>query len=27
VTTSYSDLGSTFDPGSRVGQVVFRFNY
>jgi hypothetical protein len=27
VTSSYSDLGSTFDPGSRVGQIVFRFNY
>ena len=27
VTTSYSDLGSTFDPGSRTGQLVLRFNF
>jgi hypothetical protein len=27
VTSSYSDVNGTFDPGSRVGQLVFRFNW
>ena len=27
VTTSYSDVNGTFDPGSRVGQLVLRFNF
>jgi hypothetical protein len=27
VTTSYADVGNTYDPGSRVGQVVLRFNW
>jgi hypothetical protein len=27
VTTSYSDVNGTFDPGSRVGQLVLRFNW
>ena len=27
VTTSYSDVTSTLDPGSRVGQIVLRFNF
>jgi hypothetical protein len=26
VTSSYSDVNGTFDPGSRVGQLVFRFS-
>jgi hypothetical protein len=27
VTSSYSDVNGTFDPGSRVGQIVVRFNW
>ena len=27
VTTSYSDVNGTFDPGSRVGQLVLHFNW
>jgi len=27
VTSSYSDVNGTFDPGSRVGQLVLRFNW
>ena len=27
VTTSYSDVNGTFDPGSRVGQLVLRFTF
>ena len=27
VTSSYSDVNGTFDPGSRVGQVVLRFGW
>jgi hypothetical protein len=27
VTTSYQDINQTSDPGSRVGQLVFRFNW
>jgi hypothetical protein len=27
VTSSYSDVNGTFDPGSRVGQLVLRFNF
>jgi hypothetical protein len=27
VTSSYSDVNGTFDPGSRVGQLVVRFNW
>jgi hypothetical protein len=26
-TTAYSDLNNTFDPGGRVGQVMFRINW
>ena len=27
VTTAYTDLNNTFDPGGRVGQVMLRFNW
>jgi hypothetical protein len=27
VTSSYSDVNGTFDPGSRVGQIVLRFGW
>ncbi len=27
VTSSYSDTTGTFDPGSRIGQIVLRFSY
>jgi hypothetical protein len=27
VTSSYSDVNGTFDPGSRVGQLLLRFNW
>ncbi len=27
VTSSYSDVNGTFDPGSRVGQLILRFNF
>ncbi len=27
VTTAYTDLNNTFDPGGRVGQIMLRFNW
>jgi hypothetical protein len=27
VTTAYSDFNNTFDPGGRLGQLVFRLNW
>src|SRR5436190_7389101 len=27
VTTAYQDISNTFDPGGRVGQLMFRFNW
>ena len=27
VTTSYQDINNTFDPGSRIGQLVIRFKW
>jgi hypothetical protein len=27
VTTAYSDASNTFDPGGRLGQLVFRVNW
>jgi len=26
-TTAYQDINNTFDPGGRVGEVVFRINW
>jgi hypothetical protein len=26
-TTAYRDLSNTFDPGGRLGQLVFRLNW
>jgi hypothetical protein len=27
VTAGYTDLSNTFDPGGRLGQLVFRLNW
>jgi hypothetical protein len=27
VTTAYADINNTYDPGGRVGQLVFRVNW
>jgi hypothetical protein len=27
VTTAYSDLSNTYDPGGRLGQIMFRINW
>jgi len=27
VTTAYTDINTTFDPGGRIGQLVLRFNW
>jgi hypothetical protein len=27
VTSAYSDVNGTFDPGGRIGQLVVRFNW
>ena len=27
VTSAYTDINNTFDPGGRLGQLVFRFNW
>jgi hypothetical protein len=27
VTTAYQDANNTFDPGGRLGQIMFRFNW
>jgi hypothetical protein len=27
VTTAYTDVSNTFDPGGRLGQLMFRFNW
>jgi hypothetical protein len=27
VTSGYTDMSNTFDPGGRLGQVVLRFNW
>ncbi|HEY3883556.1 MAG TPA: hypothetical protein VGL62_00005, partial [Vicinamibacterales bacterium] len=27
VTTAYSDINNTYDPGGRVGQLAFRINW
>jgi hypothetical protein len=27
VTSAYTDMSNTFDPGGRLGQLVFRFNW
>jgi hypothetical protein len=27
VTTAYSDINNTYDPGGRIGQLVFRVNW
>ena len=27
VTSAYTDISNTFDPGGRVGQLMFRFNW
>ena len=27
VTSAYTDVSNTFDPGGRIGQLVFRFNW
>ena len=26
-TTAYTDLSNTYDPGGRVGQIMFRINW
>jgi hypothetical protein len=27
VTTAYADLNNSYDPGGRIGQLVFRLNW
>jgi len=27
VTSAYTDINTTFDPGGRIGQVVWRINW
>jgi len=27
VTSAYTDVSNTFDPGGRIGQLMFRFNW
>jgi hypothetical protein len=27
VTTAYSDMSNTYDPGGRIGQLMIRFNW
>ncbi len=27
VTSAYSDISNTFDPGGRIGQLAFRVNW
>ena len=27
VTTAYADINNTYDPGGRIGQLVFRVNW
>jgi hypothetical protein len=27
VTSAYTDASNTYDPGGRIGQLMFRFNW